>query len=147
MPRKIREMVLAMRIDAAFSKDKMLELYLNEIFLGENSYGVAAAATIYFGKSLDELTLAQVAFLAALPKAPVELRSAPQPGRRRRPPQLGDRSDGRQRLHHDGGQAAAEAEELVASNRPFGAVVADVDYFVEEVRRAALHPIWRQGAL
>src|SRR5688572_2812987 len=70
MSRKIREMVLAMRIDSTFSKDKILELYLNEIFLGENSYGIAAAATVYFGKSLDELTLAQAAFLAALPKAP-----------------------------------------------------------------------------
>ena len=52
--RKIREMVLAMRIDNAFSKDQILELYLNEIFLGENSYGVAAAATNYFGKSLAQ---------------------------------------------------------------------------------------------
>src|SRR5256885_280419 len=68
--RKIREMVLAMRIDNAFSKDQILELYLNEIFLGENSYGVAAAATNYFGKSLDELTLSQTAFLAGLPKGP-----------------------------------------------------------------------------
>jgi penicillin-binding protein 1A len=68
--RKIREMVLAMRIDSTFSKDKILELYLNEIFLGENSYGVAAAATVYFSKSLDELTLAQAAYLAARPKAP-----------------------------------------------------------------------------
>src|SRR6267142_4323836 len=68
--RKIREMVLAMRIDSAFSKDQILELYLNEIFLGENSYGIAAAATNYFGKSLDQLTLSQTAFLAGLPKAP-----------------------------------------------------------------------------
>ena len=72
--RKIREMVLAMRIDAAFTKDKLLELYLNEIFLGENSYGVAAAATVYFGKSLDELTISQAAFLAGLPKAPANCR-------------------------------------------------------------------------
>ena len=68
--RKIREMVLAMRIDKAFSKDQILELYLNEIFLGENSYGVAAAATVYFGKSLDELSISQAAFLAGLPKGP-----------------------------------------------------------------------------
>ena len=68
--RKIREMVLAMRIDGAFSKDHILELYLNEIFLGENSYGVAAASMNYFGKTLDELTLSQTAFLAGLPKAP-----------------------------------------------------------------------------
>src|SRR6201997_1529460 len=68
--RKIREAILAIRIDATYPKDKVLELYLNEIYLGENSYGVAAAALNYFGKSLDELDIAEVAFLAALPKAP-----------------------------------------------------------------------------
>src|SRR5204863_5792364 len=68
--RKIREAILAVRIDATYSKEKILELYLNEIYLGENSYGVAAAALNYFGKSLDDLDIAEVAFLAALPKAP-----------------------------------------------------------------------------
>src|ERR1700744_1871124 len=70
--RKIREAILAIRIDATYPKDKILELYLNEIYLGENSYGVGAAALNYFGKSLDELDVAEVAFLAALPKAPSE---------------------------------------------------------------------------
>ena len=74
--RKIREAILAIRIDATYPKEKILELYLNEIFLGENSYGVAAAALNYFGKSLDQLDIAEVAFLAALPKAPSQLRSA-----------------------------------------------------------------------
>src|ERR1700744_4559052 len=68
--RKIREAILAVRIDATYRKDKILELYLNEIFLGQNSYGVASAALNYFGKSLDQLDVAEVAFLAALPKAP-----------------------------------------------------------------------------
>jgi penicillin-binding protein 1A len=68
--RKIKEAILAVRIDATYSKQKILELYLNEIFLGQNSYGVAAAALNYFGKSLDQLDIAEVAFLAALPKAP-----------------------------------------------------------------------------
>src|ERR1700760_3714877 len=68
--RKIKEAVLAVRIDATYSKQKILELYLNEIYLGENSYGVAAAALNYFDKSLDQLDVAEVAFLAALPKAP-----------------------------------------------------------------------------
>src|SRR5438105_13654410 len=68
--RKIKEAVLAVRIDATYPKSKILELYLNEIFLGENSYGVAAAALNYFGKSLDQLDVADAAFLAALPKAP-----------------------------------------------------------------------------
>jgi len=68
--RKIREAILAIRIDATYSKPKILELYLNEIFLGENSYGVAAAALNYFDKSLDQLDIAETAFLAALPKSP-----------------------------------------------------------------------------
>src|SRR6201992_3938476 len=68
--RKIREAILAVRIDATYPKDKVLELYLNEIYLGENSYGVAAAALNYFGKSLDQLDIADVDFLALPPKGP-----------------------------------------------------------------------------
>lgn len=68
--RKVREMLLAFRIEQTLPKDKILELYLNEIFLGARSYGVAAAALEYFNKPLDELTLEEVAYLAALPKAP-----------------------------------------------------------------------------
>lgn len=68
--RKIREAALAFRIEAAYSKDEILELYLNEIFLGMRAYGVASAALAYFNKSLDELTIAEAAYLASLPKAP-----------------------------------------------------------------------------
>ena len=68
--RKIKEAILAFRIEHAFSKDQILELYLNEIYLGMGSYGVAAAALNYFDKALDELTLPEIAYLAALPKAP-----------------------------------------------------------------------------
>lgn len=68
--RKIKEIILATRLEGALSKDKILELYLNEIFLGQNSYGVAAAAQTYFNKSLDELTVAEAATLASMPKAP-----------------------------------------------------------------------------
>ncbi len=68
--RKIKEAILALRIEHALSKDRILELYLNEIYLGFGSYGVAAAALNYFNKPLDELTLEEVAYLAALPKAP-----------------------------------------------------------------------------
>src|SRR4051812_39902551 len=68
--RKIREALLALRIESTFSKDRILELYLNEIYLGLSNYGVAAAALNYFGKSVHELTLAEAAYLAALPKAP-----------------------------------------------------------------------------
>ena len=68
--RKIKEAILAIRIERAFSKNQILELYLNEIYLGFKSYGVAAASLNYFDKSLDNLDLAESAFLAALPKAP-----------------------------------------------------------------------------
>ncbi|MCH8237550.1 MAG: transglycosylase domain-containing protein, partial [Proteobacteria bacterium] len=68
--RKIQEAILAFRIERALSKDRILELYLNEIYLGFGSYGVAAAALNYFDKSLDDLTIGEAAFLAALPKAP-----------------------------------------------------------------------------
>ena len=68
--RKVKELILASRLEQTLSKDKILELYLNEIFLGQNSYGVAAAAQTYFNKSLDQLTAAEAATLASMPKAP-----------------------------------------------------------------------------
>ena len=68
--RKIREAVLAVEIENTLSKQEILELYLNKIFLGYRSYGVAAAAQTYFGKNLDELTLSEMAVIAGLPKAP-----------------------------------------------------------------------------
>lgn len=68
--RKIKEAILSFRIENSLSKDRILELYLNEIFLGAGSYGIAAAALNYFNKSLDELSIAEAAFLAGLPKAP-----------------------------------------------------------------------------
>tara|TARA_B110000879_G_scaffold204406_1_gene283305 strand:+ start:7 stop:1122 length:1116 start_codon:yes stop_codon:yes gene_type:complete len=68
--RKIKEAILSIRIERAFSKNQILELYLNEIYLGFKSYGVAAASLNYFDKSLDNLDFAEAAFLAALPKAP-----------------------------------------------------------------------------
>ena len=68
--RKIKEAVLSMRIEQAYSKDRILELYLNEIFLGLGSYGIAGASLTYFDKSVQELNLQEAAYLAALPKAP-----------------------------------------------------------------------------
>ena len=70
LERKIKELILSTRIEAALGKDRILEIYLNEIFLGQNSYGVTAAAEVYFGKSLEEVTIEEAAYLAALPKAP-----------------------------------------------------------------------------
>ncbi|WP_206378279.1 penicillin-binding protein 1A [Sneathiella limimaris] len=68
--RKAKEAILAIRIDRSLSKDRILELYLNEIYLGHRAYGVAAAALYYFDKSLNDLTIAEMAYLGALPKAP-----------------------------------------------------------------------------
>src|SRR5690349_7743675 len=74
--RKVKEMILSFRIERAYTKEKILELYLNQIFLGRQAYGVAAAAQIYFDKPLDQPTLAEAALLAALPQPPS--RSTPQ---------------------------------------------------------------------
>ena len=70
LDRKVREALLALKIEGVLSKDEILELYLNKIFLGKRAYGVGSAAEIYYGKKVDELTLAQSAMIAGLPKAP-----------------------------------------------------------------------------
>ncbi|WP_258867939.1 transglycosylase domain-containing protein [Alkalilimnicola ehrlichii] len=68
--RKANEILLALKIDRELSKEEVLELYLNKIFLGHRAYGVGAAAQVYYGRSVDELTLAEVATIAGLPQAP-----------------------------------------------------------------------------
>ena len=68
--RKIKEAILALRIERALSKERILELYLNQIYLGSGAYGVAAASTVYFDKSIKDLDYSESALLAALPKAP-----------------------------------------------------------------------------
>ncbi|MGD0190369.1 MAG: penicillin-binding protein 1A [Rhizomicrobium sp.] len=133
--RKIKEAVLAVRIDATYSKEKILELYLNEIFLGQNSYGVAAAALNYFGKSLDQLDIAEAAFLAELPKAPsnYDPRYNLQAALERRNWVIGQMADNGY-ITADQAKAAI-AEPLVTQSRPLGIQAEDADYFVEEVRR------------
>src|ERR1051325_6267866 len=133
--RKIREAVLAIRLDATFSKEKILELYLNEIFLGENSYGVAAAALNYFNKSLDQLDVAEAAFLATLPKAPANYDP-----RYNKPAALARRNWVIAQMRDNGyitrdQEKAALAEPLVTQMRPLGIQAEDADYFGEEVRR------------
>ena len=68
--RKIKEAILAFRIEKAYSKQRILELYLNQIYLGEGTYGIAAASLEYFDKSVKEINYQEAALLAALPKAP-----------------------------------------------------------------------------
>lgn len=144
--RKIREAILAVRLDATFPKDKILELYLNEIFLGENCYGVAAAALNYFNKSLDQLDIAQAAFLAALPKAPstYDPRFNKQAALERRNWVISQMRENGYITREQ--ERAALAEPLVTQMRPLGIQAEDADYFVEEVRRI-LYAKYGQKAL
>lgn len=144
--RKIREAVLAMRINNVYSKDEILEIYLNEIFLGANSYGVAAAAVNYFDKSLDELTISEVAYLAALPKGPSNYH--PVHNRKAAVDRRNWVIDLMRKNDYLTTAAAefAKKESLVTYDRPFGAVAEDVDYFIEDVRRF-LYDKYGQGAL
>lgn len=68
--RKLKEILLSLRIEKQMSKEQILTLYLNKIFLGHRAYGVGAAADVYYGKTVDELTLAEIAMIASLPKSP-----------------------------------------------------------------------------
>ena len=70
MKRKVKEAILAFRIERAYTKERILELYLNQIYLGQGAYGIAAASLEYFDKSIKELNYSEAALLAALPKAP-----------------------------------------------------------------------------
>ena len=79
--RKVREILLAMKIERELSKDEILEIYLNRIFLGTRAYGVGAAAKVYFGKDVQQLTLAEAATIAGLPKAPSQLNPIVSPGK------------------------------------------------------------------
>ena len=132
--RKAKEAILAFRIENAYSKDRILELYLNEIYLGIGAYGVAAAAQVYFGKSLEELTIGEAAYIAGLPKAPNNYHPVrrPEAAKARRDYVIG-------RMLEDGyiDQAHAEAayrEPLAMAKRGEPEVVG-ADYFAEEVRR------------
>ena len=83
LTRKLREVLLAYKIEASLSKDEILELYINQIFLGQRAYGFAAAAQIYFGKTLPQIDVAEAAMLAGLPKAPSAYNPVANPKRAR----------------------------------------------------------------
>jgi penicillin-binding protein 1A len=133
--RKIREAVLAQRIEKALDKERILELYLNQIYLGNRAYGVAAAALNYFDKSLDELTIAEAAYLAVLPKAPNNYNPVRQHDRAvARRNYVVDRMAERGYITAEEA-TAAKAEELVAKDRLSGDQFVAASHFVEEVRR------------
>ncbi len=134
--RKLREMMISRKMEAAFTKDHILELYLNEIYLGNRSYGVAAAALNYFDKSLSDLSVAEAAYLAAITKGPSNYHPIENEKRAvaRRNWVIG-------RMLEDGRVEQADADE--AREQPLGAQMADplgarewtMEYFAEEVRK------------
>lgn len=137
--RKIKEIILATRLEETLSKDKILELYMNEIFLGQNSYGVAAAAQTYFNKSLDQLSPAEAAYLATLPKAPSDLHPV-----RNKEKAIERRAYVLNRMAEDGyitpevAKAEAATPLLSVQNGdfpPFRAAMPPRSYFTDEIRR------------
>ena len=137
--RKIKEIILATRIEETLDKEAILELYLNEIFLGQNSYGVTAAAQTYFNKSLDDLAPHEVAFLASMPKAPSDYHPVRQADR------LKERRNFVLKEMKENGyitQAAYETEVKAPLRsvqngdfEPFGKALPPRDYFTDEIRR------------
>ncbi|NJC33942.1 penicillin-binding protein 1A [Sphingomonas jejuensis] len=139
--RKVREAILAYRMEDALTKEQILELYLNQIFLGRNAYGVQAAARAYFDKDVAQLSLAQMAYLAILPKAPSGNYSAernPDRAIARRNWVLGQMAENG--LASQAAVAAARAEPLGIVPNPGNrfATQPNGGYFLEEVRRQLL---------
>lgn len=133
--RKVREAILAYRIEDVLTKEEILELYLNQIFLGRNAYGVQAAAQAYFGKDVDALALHEIAYLAILPKGPSNYRPEVHEQRaiNRRNWVLGE-------MHENGWITDAQHQAAIA--QPLGAISRSGPrfervggYFIEEVRR------------
>ena len=133
--RKAKEAILAFRIEKTLSKDQILELYLNEIYLGQGAYGVASAAEAYFNKPLDQLTIAEAAYLAALPKSPNNYNPFryPDAARAQRGRVLDRMTEDHVLTPEQAAQARQEPIVPVAFKRP--QVVSDADWFAEEVRR------------
>lgn len=135
--RKLKEAILAVRIERAYSKEKILELYLNQIYLGLNTFGVAAASLTYFNKELKDLTLEEMAYLAALPKGPNNYHPF------RREKEAVARRNAILALMAENGYVTEEqartasAKPLLVNMRPYG-VQTHADYFAEEVRRTLI---------
>lgn len=145
LARKIREMILALRMERVYTKERILELYLNQIFLGKNSYGIAAAAKTYFNKALNELSVEEFAYLASLPKAPNNY----DPVRNR------DRAVQRRNMIMDQmakNEFITTADAEAAKARPIAVNYQreekkdySGDYFLEEVRREAIRILGDNG--
>ncbi len=135
LTRKLKEALIVQRIEASFSKDQILELYLNDIFLGLNSYGIAAASLNYFGKSLDDLSLEEIAYLAALPKGPNNYNpfKFAERAKERRDWVLTQMFENSFITEQE--MKEAQAKPFKVNPRPFGAPVFSAESFAEEVRR------------
>ncbi len=149
--RKIKEIILAVRIEQAMDKEKILELYLNEIFLGQNSYGVTAAAQTYFNKPLSEITAAEAAYLAALAQRPGNLHPV-----RQYDDAISRRNYVLGRMFDDG--YIDEATLQTSLNEPlrtvqsgdfesFRSTLPPRDYFTDEVRRQLTREFVAQGII
>jgi penicillin-binding protein 1A len=140
LERKIKEAILAVRIERAYTKDKILELYLNEIYLGIGAYGIAAAGLNYFNKELKDLTLEEAALLAAMPKGPALY----DPRFERKRAIALERRNAILALMQENGyineqqRAETAAKPIVLNLRPFGTHISAAEFFAEEVRRALL---------
>lgn len=134
LSRKIKEALLARKMEQTFTKDHILELYLNEIYLGIGSYGVASAALNYFDKSMEELTIGEAAFLAALPKGPNNYHPV-----RHQEAAIERRNWVLGRMAEEGyityQEAAAAAQEPIRMVHRENDVLDDADFYAEEVRR------------
>jgi penicillin-binding protein 1A len=135
--RKVKEMILAYRMENVLSKQQILELYLNQIFLGRNAYGVQAAARAYFDKDVADLKLHEMAYLAILPKGPANYRPESERGHERA---LDRRNWALGEMFANGWITAAQRDEALA--QPLGTVAAHGSpfgsaggYYMEEVRR------------
>src|SRR5499426_1059596 len=144
--RKVKEALLALKIERTYSKDKILELYLNEIYLGFGAYGVAAASLLYFDKSVHELTPAEAAYLAALPKGPNNYHPF-----RQRERAIERRNYVLERMVEDGFLKREDAEKArkeplaVAQRRASKSHIIAADFFAEDVRREIYEKYGEKG--
>jgi penicillin-binding protein 1A len=133
--RKIKEAILSLRIESTFTKDQILELYLNEIFFGFNSYGIAAASLNYFDKALYELSISESAYLAAIPKGPSNYHPfrRPKAAIERRNWVIGQMARNGYITQEQAEEAKQDSLNVVP--RASGARIFSAQYFTEEVRR------------
>lgn len=143
--RKLKEALIVQRIESSFTKDQILELYLNDIFLGYNSYGIAAASLNYFGKSLDQLSLEEAAYLAGLPKGPNNYDPVKNYAKA-----VARRNYVLEQMYANSYITEAElnvakAKPLKVSPRPFGAQLFAAESFAEEARRDVIQMYGKEG--